>query len=262
MPDAGTAGNRFRVLTVSVDAVQIPDVIQRMERWILQQVAGRYIAVTNVHVVIEAHHDDSFRRTLESADMVVPDGMPLIWLGRRNGFHLPRRVCGADLFEAFCRDTRAKGYSHFLYGGAPGVPEVLGEVLKRRFPGVRIAGTYSPPFRPMTWEEDQRAVEMINRSAADVLWVGLGCPKQERWMYDHRKKLIVPVMVGVGAAFDFLSGRVSRTPRVMGNSGLEWLYRLCREPRRLWRRNLVSSSAFIYYCLRDLLTGRMPAAER
>lgn len=255
MRQASVSGDRFRVLTVSVDAVQLPEVIDRIEQWILEKAVGRYIAVTNVHVVVEAHHDESFRQTIESADMVVPDGMPLIWLGRRRGFQLSKRVCGADLFEQFCRSTRGKGYRHFLYGGAPGVPELLGEILTRRFPGVCIAGTYSPPFRPMTHEEDQQATEMINRSAADVLWVGLGCPKQERWMYAHRGQLSVPVMVGVGAAFDFISGRVPRAPRVIGDLGFEWLYRLSKEPRRLWRRNVVSSSAFVYYCLREMLTA-------
>jgi len=236
-----------------------------MERWIRQRLASRYVAVTNVHAVIEAHHDDTFKQVLDSADLVVPDGMPLIWLGRRSGFEMPRRVCGADLFEAFCSETRTKGYAHFLYGGVPGVPEVLAEVLTRRFPGVRIAGTYSPPFRRLTVQEDRDVVEMINRSAADVLWVGLGCPKQERWMCEHRDQLVVPVMVGVGAAFDFLSGRVPRSPRFMGDHGLEWLYRFCREPRRLWRRNVISSSAFVYYCLREMLfgdsTSRKPSGQ-
>lgn len=253
MPEVDTDGGRFRVLGVPVDAVQTPDVIQRMERWILQKSAGRYIAVTNVHGVIEAQRDGTFKQTLDSADMVIPDGMPLVWFGRRNGFDMPQRVCGPDLFESFCRETHTKSYAHFLYGGARGVPEVLAEVLKRRFPGVRIAGTYSPPFRPMTREEDQQAVEMINRSDADVLWVGLGCPKQERWMYEHRHRLTVPVVVGVGAAFDFLSGRLPRVPRMMGDHGLEWLYRLWREPRRLWRRHLVNYSSFVYYWLREML---------
>ena len=263
MPKVDTDGSRFRVLGVPVDAVQIPDVIQRMEQWILQKDASRYIAVTNVHVVIEAQHDGTFKQTLDSADMVIPDGMPLVWIGRRNGFDMPQRVCGADLFEAFCRETHKKSYAHFLYGGAPRVPDVLAEVLKRRFPGVRIAGAYSPPFRPLTQEEDQQTVEMINRSAADILWVGLGCPKQERWMYEHRHRLTVPVVVGVGAAFDFLSGCLPRAPRVMGDHGLEWLHRLWMDPRRLWRRYLVSNSCFVYYWFREMLIRGDPLeAER
>jgi len=239
---------RFDVLGVPVDAVQIPDVILKMEQWISRGDAGRYIAVTNTHVVVEAERDRSFRQTLVCADLVVPDGMPLVWMGRRNGFHMPQRVYGPDLFEAFCRETHEKGYTHFFYGGAPGTPEEIARVLKKRYPGLRVVGTYSPPFRPLTPEEDAQTVAMINRAAPDVLWIGLGCPKQERWMHEHRSCLAVPVMLGVGAAFDFLSGRTPQAPRWIREHGLEWLYRLCKEPRRLWRRYLVSNSSFIYYC--------------
>jgi N-acetylglucosaminyldiphosphoundecaprenol N-acetyl-beta-D-mannosaminyltransferase len=248
MTDEKTRVARFRVLGVPVDAVQIPDVIQKMEQWISRRDASRYIAVTNAHSVVEAQHNRSFKQTLDSADLVVPDGMPLVWLGRQNGFHMPQRVCGPDLFAAFCRETHEKGYAHFFYGGAPGVTEELAWALKRQSPRLRVVGTYSPPFRPMTPEEDAQSVELINRATPDVLWVGLGCPKQECWMYEHRPRLAVPVVVGVGAAFDFLSGRLQRAPRVMGDRGLEWLYRLWKEPRRLWRRYLISNSSFIYYC--------------
>jgi N-acetylglucosaminyldiphosphoundecaprenol N-acetyl-beta-D-mannosaminyltransferase len=239
---------RFVVLGVPVDAVQIPEVIGKMEQWISRRDSGRYIAVTNTHVVVEAERDRSYKQTLVCADLVVPDGMPLVWIGRRNGFDMPQRVYGPDLFEAFCRETHEKGYTHFFYGGAPGTPEEVARVLKGRYPGLRVVGTYSPPFRPMTREEDAQTVAMINRAAPDVLWVGLGCPKQERWMHEHQSRLAVPVMLGVGAAFDFLSGRTPQAPRWIRDHGLEWLYRLCKEPRRLWRRYLVSNSSFIYYC--------------
>ena len=254
MPNAETARSRFRVLGVPVDAVQMPAVIQRMELWILQKGPCHYIAVTNVHGVTEAQHNRGFRHALDSANMVIPDGMPLVWIGRRNGFEMPKRVCGPDLFEAFCRETHTKGYTHFLYGGAPGVPEVLSEVLKRRFSGVRVVGAYSPPFRALTQEEDEKVVEMINHSNADVLWVGLGCPKQELWMFQHRRRLNTRVVVGVGAGFDFLCGGLRRAPRIMGDHGLEWLYRLWKDPRRLWCRYLVCNSSFAYYCFREMLS--------
>jgi N-acetylglucosaminyldiphosphoundecaprenol N-acetyl-beta-D-mannosaminyltransferase len=199
MTDEKTRVARFRVLGVPVDAVQIPDVIQKMEQWISRRDASRYIAVTNAHSVVEAQHNRSFKQTLDSADLVVPDGMPLVWLGRQNGFHMPQRVCGPDLFAAFCRETHEKGYAHFFYGGAPGVAEELARELMRQSTRLRVVGTYSPPFRPMTPEEDAQSVELINRANPDVLWVGLGCPKQERWMYEHRPRLTVPVGVGVGA---------------------------------------------------------------
>jgi N-acetylglucosaminyldiphosphoundecaprenol N-acetyl-beta-D-mannosaminyltransferase len=248
MTNEESIAGRFRVLGLPVDAVQIPDVIQKMEQWISRRDASRYIAVTSAHGVVEAQHNRSLKRALDSADMVVPDGMPLVWLGRQRGFHMPQRVCGSDLFEAFCRQTHEKGYAHFFYGGAPGVAEELARVLKRQSPRLRVVGTYSPPFGSVTSEEDARGAEMINRATPDVLWVGLGCPKQESWMYEHRPRLAVPVVVGVGAAFDFLSGRLPRAPRMMGDRGLEWLYRLWKEPRRLWRRYLISISSFLYYC--------------
>jgi len=251
MTKSGTSGGRFHVLGVPVDAVQMRDVIERMERWIFQRDASRHIAVTNAHGVVESLHDGGFKQALESADMVVADGMPLAWLGRRNGFEMPHHLCGPDLFVTFCRETYARGYRHYLYGGAPGATEALAEVLRRKFPGVRIAGMCSPPFRPLKPGEDQQVVEMINRSGADVVWVGLGCPKQERWMYEHRDRLTVPVVVGVGSAFDLLGGRLPRAPRVMSLLGLEWLYRFLREPGRLLRRTLISHSSFVYYCFRE-----------
>jgi N-acetylglucosaminyldiphosphoundecaprenol N-acetyl-beta-D-mannosaminyltransferase len=259
MTDDRTQEGRFPVLGVPVDAVQIGDVIRRMEQWICRKDASRYIAVTNVNNIVEAQRSRSYKQTLDSADMVIPDGMPLVWVGRRRGFGMPRRVCGPDLFATFCRETHQKGYTHFFYGGAPGAPEELALVLKKQFPDLRIVGTYSPPFRQLTLEEDAQTVAMINQAAPDVLWVGLGCPKQERWMFEHRSRLVVPAVVGVGAAFDFLSGRLQRAPRWMGDYGLEWLYRLWKEPRRLWRRYLVSNSSFLYYyCLERIGLKRFP----
>ena len=244
---ASAANNRegFRVLGVRVDAVQIPDVIKEMGKWISQRDRPHYIAVANVHVVMEARHDPSFKKVLEEADLCVPDGMPLIWVGRLRGHKLQRRVYGPDLLLEFCRETQEMGYRHYFYGGAPGVPEALSEKLKGQFPQLNVAGVCSPPFRPMTAEEDGRQVEMINQAAPDVLWVGLGCPKQERWMREHRDRLRVPVLVGVGQAFDIHSGRSKQAPKWLREHGLEWLYRLLAEPRRLWRRYLLYNSQFI-----------------
>ena len=236
---------RFRVLGVPIGAVQIPDVVTQMEAWIRGREGSHFIAVTNVHVLMEARHDADFKRLLESADLCVPDGSPLVWIGRWRGFPLKRRVYGPDLLLDFCRETNTRGYRHFFYGAAPGVPEALAEKLKRQFPGLEVAGAYSPSFGALTPEEDARIVEMINRSEADVLWVGLGCPKQERWMSEHRERLRVPVMVGVGQAFDIHSGRLNQAPAWIREHGLEWLYRLLREPRRLWRRYLIYNSEFI-----------------
>jgi N-acetylglucosaminyldiphosphoundecaprenol N-acetyl-beta-D-mannosaminyltransferase len=251
----GAGGEQaFRVLGVRVDAVQIVDAVVRMEEWIGRREGSRYVAVTGMHGVTEAQHDAEFKKILNGAGMVVPDGMPLVWLGRRKGFAgLRRRVYGPELLETFCAETAGKGYRHFFYGGAPGVAEELGGRFARRYPGMVIAGTYCPPFRALTEEEDRRVIEEIEGARADVVWVGLSTPKQERWMYEHRERLSAPVLVGVGAAFDFHTGRVGQAPEWMRENGLEWMYRLLREPRRLWRRYLIYGSEFAVLASLELL---------
>ena len=251
----GQTGNvtSYRVLGVRVDAVQFPGVIVRIENWIARRDACRFIAVADMHSVMEAVHSRSFKSTLETADMVVPDGFPLVWFGRRKGFALHRRVYGPQLMALFCEHSVAKRYRHFFYGGAPGVADDLAARFSVRFPGLHIAGVHSPPFRPLTPEEDRDEVAKINAACADVVWIGLGAPKQERWMLEHRRVLNAPVLVGVGAAFDFHSGRVSQAPSWMGEHGLEWFYRLMMEPRRLWRRYLIHGSEFAALVLLELL---------
>jgi len=237
----------FQVLGVRIDALQISDVVAQMEEWIHDRGGCHSIAATGMHGTVEAQHDPSFKEALDSTDLVVPDGMPLVWLGRRRGHHLPRRVYGPDLMLEFCEKTAGRGYRHFFYGGEPDVPERLADSLKRRFPTMEVCGTFSPHFRSLGPEEDQEIVTMISRAAPDVLWVGLGTPKQERWMHEHRDKLHVPVLVSVGAAFDLLSGRRNQAPRWMREHGLEWLFRLLQEPRRLWRRYLIDGTRFVVY---------------
>jgi N-acetylglucosaminyldiphosphoundecaprenol N-acetyl-beta-D-mannosaminyltransferase len=237
----------FSVLGVRVEALQFPEVVAQMEKWIHDHRGCHSIACTGMHGVVEAQHDLAFRKILEFTDLVVPDGMPLIWLGRRRGHDLPHRVYAPDLVLAFCEQTQGQAYRHFFYGGDSGVADRLAESLTRRFPGMRVAGTYSPPFRPLSEQEDDEIVAMISRAAPDVLWVGLGAPKQERWMHEHKQKLSVPVMVSVGAAFDWLSGRRRQAPPWMREHGLEWLFRLLQEPRRLWRRYLVYGVQFLFY---------------
>lgn len=247
------AAREFYVLGVRVDAVQIPEVVARMEEWIARQDGCRYVAVTGMHGVMEAQHDGEFKTILNGAGLVVPDGMPLVWIGRRHGFGMRRRVYGPELMETFCGETAKKGYRHFFYGGAPGVAEELASRFAAGFPGMIVAGTYSPPFRPMTKDEDYEIIEAIERAQADIVWVGLSTPKQERWMYEHRERLNVPILVGVGAAFDFHTGRIGQAPEWMRECGLEWLFRLTMEPRRLWRRYLVYGAEFVALVLLESL---------
>jgi N-acetylglucosaminyldiphosphoundecaprenol N-acetyl-beta-D-mannosaminyltransferase len=237
----------YDVLGTRVHSVQIPDVVARMERWIAQHEATKFIALCNVHMIMESRKDDRLRSALAASALTVPDGKPLIWVGRNKGFALTRRVYGPDLFHDFIAATHRKGYRHFFYGGHAGVPESMIGKLQQRYPGLQVAGYYSPPFRQLTAEEDHAAVSMINETHADVLWVGLGCPKQEVWMHQHRDQLNVPVVLGVGQAFNIVAGTLPQAPSWMREHGLEWLFRLVREPRRLWKRYLVYNTGFVMH---------------
>jgi N-acetylglucosaminyldiphosphoundecaprenol N-acetyl-beta-D-mannosaminyltransferase len=244
----------FSILGVPVHAVQIADVVRVMRDWIVRRESCQVVAVTGMHGVTEAQRDPEFKNVLREASLVVPDGMPLVWVGRREGFHLRRRVYGPELMETFCRDTGDE-LRHFFYGGALGVAERLAGILRNRY-GISVAGTFSPPFRPLTANEDAVIVQRINASQPDVIWVGLSTPKQERWMHGHRSLLDVPVTVGVGAAFDYVSGAKRSAPAWMQEHGLEWFYRLTSEPKRLWRRYLLGGSQFVYWLALERLRLR------
>lgn len=254
-----TPPSSFRVLDIPVHAVQIPDVVSRIQFWIRSGVNGRYVAVTSMHGMAEAWTDGYYRRALNSADLVVPDGMPLVWLGRWYRHSLKRRVYGPELMETFCRETGAT-YRHFFYGGGPGTAGRLADSLRRRY-GITVAGTYCPPFRPLTDEERRHAKSCIEEVSPDVLWVGLSTPKQEKWMYQNRETIRVPVMLGVGAAFDFNCGNIRQAPAWMRENGLEWLFRLLSEPKRLWRRYLLSIPKAAGLVLLDL-AGLLPRSHK
>jgi N-acetylglucosaminyldiphosphoundecaprenol N-acetyl-beta-D-mannosaminyltransferase len=242
----------FQVLGVRVHAVQLPDAVKRLRSWIDgPRTTTRYVAVTAMHSIAEARQDDRFRLILNTADLVVPDGMPLVWLGRLQGFLLPHPVCGAELMDNFCR-VSGTAYRHFFFGGTTGVAEKLAQELHDKH-GIVIAGTYTPPFRALTEGEEESLASIVDRASPDVLWVGLSCPKQEKWMHEHRHKLRVPVMLGVGAAFDMNSGNMRRAPEWMRGNGLEWLFRLVSEPRRLWRRYLITIPTAVWFVCLELL---------
>jgi len=241
----------FSVLGVRIDAVQIADVIDVFEAWIQERRGTQFVAVCNVHMVMEAKNDPRFMEMLNTSGLTVPDGKPLTWIGSHLGFDLKRRVYGPDLFQDFLKVTNSRKYRHFFYGGHPDVTQRMISKIQQHFPGTRIAGSYSPPFRELTTEENSDAVAKINESHADILWVGLGCPKQEVWMYEHQHQVNVPVMVGVGQAFNIVAGNLNQAPRWMREHGLEWLFRLLLEPRRLWKRYLVYNSKFIFHITRE-----------
>ena len=234
---------RVDVLGVHVSAVNMEMAVERIASWVDER-TRTYVCVTGAHGVIESQDDDDLLKIHNNAGMVTPDGMPLVWSSRRAGAHWVDRVYGPDLVLELGELGAARGWSFFYFGGDEGVAAEFGAELERRFPGVKTAGSYCPPFRPLTDAERRDIAELINASGADLVLVGLSTPKQERWMSAMRPQLEAPVLVGVGAAFDFHTGRVRQAPGWVQRSGLEWAYRLCMEPRRLWRRYSVVVPTF------------------
>jgi N-acetylglucosaminyldiphosphoundecaprenol N-acetyl-beta-D-mannosaminyltransferase len=219
--------------------------VQQVESWIDRR-EHNYVCITGVHGVMESQRDPRLKQIHNDAGMVTPDGMPMVWINRLRGNGHVSRVYGPDLMLDVCARSIETGWKHFFYGGASGVAERLAMKLQERFPGLRVAGTCCPPFRAMTADEDHAAVEQINASGADIVWVGLSTPKQEYWMSEHIGRITAPVIVGVGAAFDFHAGLKSQAPRWMQKCGLEWFYRLCTEPKRLWKRYLINNPLFVW----------------
>jgi N-acetylglucosaminyldiphosphoundecaprenol N-acetyl-beta-D-mannosaminyltransferase len=251
---------RVDVLGVGVSAIAMPDAIQTVAAWIASG-ERQYVCITGVHGVMESCRDPALREVHNAAGLVTPDGMPLVWLGRARGHSRMRRVYGPDLMLALCEWSVRQGVRHYFYGGADGVADRLAARLQQRFPGLVVAGTFSPPFRPLDPDEDDAVVRRINATEPDIVWVGLSTPKQERWMHAHRERLTAPVMIGVGAAFDFLAGLKRQAPRWMQRTGLEWSFRLATEPRRLWKRYLVNNPWFVWEVLREAAGGRRMAAR-
>jgi N-acetylglucosaminyldiphosphoundecaprenol N-acetyl-beta-D-mannosaminyltransferase len=212
---------------------------------------GRYVCVSNVHMCMEVFDDSSFMQIVNSADMVVPDGRPLVWAQRLMGAKKPKQVRGADLLLNVCELAEMKGIGIGLYGGTTDSLNDFLIFLKRKFPRLKIDYHYSPPFRDLTIPEDLQCVEAIRNSGVKILFVGIGCPKQENWMADHKGR-IECVMIGVGAVFDFFSGRQKHAPRILQVLGLEWLFRLINEPGRLWRRYLFHNPRFVFYFMKQM----------
>jgi N-acetylglucosaminyldiphosphoundecaprenol N-acetyl-beta-D-mannosaminyltransferase len=251
---------RFPVVGTWIDSTDPARAVETIAGWI---VAGRreYVCVANVHAVMEAHRDPALQAVYNAAGLTVPDGVPLVWTGRALGHSDVRRVYGPDLTLLLCAAAAEKGWPCYFYGGPPGVAERVAAVLASRFAGLRVAGASAPPFRPLDAAEEAAERHRINEAHPAIVFVGLGCPKQERWMAAQRLHLEADVLIGVGAAFDFHAGTVRQAPRWMMSSGLEWLFRLAQEPRRLWYRYLVYNPLFVFYVTLQMLGVRRHAPD-
>jgi N-acetylglucosaminyldiphosphoundecaprenol N-acetyl-beta-D-mannosaminyltransferase len=239
--------NTQEILGVEIDALTLSSASSIIESWIETR-ASKYVCVTPAHGVMDCYNQPALREIFNSSGMTTPDGMAIVWLLKLYGHKDVSRVYGPDLVLAVCEAGLKKGWRHFFYGGNEGVAEKLGIELQHRFPGLEVAGHYCPPFRSLTTEESAEVTVTIREAKPDIVWVGLSTPKQEVWMADFVDRLEVPVLVGVGAAFDFLTGTKKQAPRWVQRSGLEWLFRLLSEPGRLWRR-YIQYPKFVYLAL-------------
>ncbi len=236
---------QVNILGVNVSAINMQVALEVIGGWVSNH-EQHYVTITGVHGVMELQRDPAIREMHNQAGLVTPDGMPLVWVSHRRGFHDVGRVYGPDLMLELCKASATTGYRHFFYGGGDGVADLLAEKLRAQFPHLQIVGTYTPPFRALTAEEDEEVVQRINDLGADIVWVGLSTPKQEKWMSSHLGRLNAGAMIGVGAAFDFHAGLKQQAPHWMQKRGLEWFFRLVSEPRRLGKRYLINNPSFIF----------------
>jgi N-acetylglucosaminyldiphosphoundecaprenol N-acetyl-beta-D-mannosaminyltransferase len=256
-----TRAKRVEILGTWLDAHGFDDVIKRLVEAARDRDRLRAHFCT-VHTVTDARSNAGLRAAFESAQMLAMDGMPLVWVARRRGARAAERVSGPDVMLALADRGRAAGLRHYFLGGAPGVPEAVATSLEGKLPGLSVAGTHSPPFAPISSEQDEAIVAAVNAARPDVLWIGLGSPRQEIWAADHQPRLDVPVILPVGAAFDFHSGRIRRAPKWMQGRGLEWLFRLAVDPRRLAWRYLRTNILFLWLLGRDALGRRASGVRR
>jgi N-acetylglucosaminyldiphosphoundecaprenol N-acetyl-beta-D-mannosaminyltransferase len=235
---------RANVLGVGVSAINLAQALSLIESW-LENGGKGYVCVTGVHGIMEAQKDPSFRRILNQSLLTTPDGMPTVWVGKFQGFKEMDRVFGPDLMYDICRLSIENGYSHFFYGGRPGVAEKLKATLTDRIPRLRVVGTLTPPFGRLSPQEEAHLIKLVAETKPDIFWVGLSTPKQERFMAEYSRKIQTRLMVGVGAAFDLHAGLIKDAPKWMKSSGLQWLHRLIQDPFRLWKRYLVNNPIFL-----------------
>jgi N-acetylglucosaminyldiphosphoundecaprenol N-acetyl-beta-D-mannosaminyltransferase len=251
MKDEMFQTKRHDILKVKFDLIAYEIVMKTIERW-REDGHRHYVAMTNPHSVLLCHRDELMLRATLEAGMVLPDGIGVLLAARLLGYRHNGRATGPSLMLKLCDWGRENNYRHFFYGGAEGVAAKLTTNLSNKYPGLRVAGTYFPPFRPLTDEEDRSIVEKINSAKPDIVWIGLGAPKQEKWMAEHIGRIKATAMIGVGAAFDFHSGNIKWAPAPIRRLGLEWAYRLVQNPKRMWRRNL-DSPLFLSKVMRQRL---------
>ena len=238
------------LLGVNVSQVNPALAVEQICAWVAQK-HRTYVCVAPVATLVDARRDPLYAEAVNAAGMVTPDGMPVVWLARWRGCQEIMRTYGPDLMLDLCDQGQALSLRHFFYGGTEDTLQRLQQKRLEAYPKMIIAGTYAPPFKSGVWQEEKQVIDRINSCRADILWVGLGSPKQDFWMHLHRPLLEAPVVVGAGAAFDFCSGVKPQAPRWMGACGLEWFFRLCCEPGRLWKRYLIGNSLFVVYLIKD-----------
>ena len=248
------AVDRVNILGVGAMPLDLDKAVAMLEQWRVER-RREYVCLISVHGLVVAQRDPTVRSALNHCGLAAEDGMPLVWWSRLAGFSEARRVCGSDLLDEVCAYGVPRKYSHYFYGASPRVLELLVDRLRRHHPGLIVAGYRSPPFRPLNAAEDAADIAAINDARPDFVWVGLGMPKQEKWMVEHLGKIDAAALIGVGAAFDFHAGTKPRAPIWMQRSGLEWLFRLMTEPRRLAHRYLIDNALFVGHMLQQV-TGR------
>lgn len=242
------------ILGVDVSVVDRPRTLQFIEESIRKK-KRVYICVAAVHLIMECQHDRGLFDGVNRADLVVPDGMPLVWFLNASGYKDVRRVYGPDLTISLCDLAERKKFSVFFLGGEAGQSRRVAQELRHRFPGLSIVGNIDTPARPLSVQVGKEKIDRINAIRPDIVLIGMGCPYQELWMIENREKLKAPVLIGVGAAFDIISGKVPQAPKWMRQAGLEWLFRFAHEPRRLWRRYTLMNIKFLFLLLKSLLLG-------
>lgn len=242
----------INIFDTSIDNVTMEESIKYIE-YLINNKKNAYVVTPNVDHIVKIQKDSLFKEIYENADLVLADGVPVVWASKLLKKPLKEKVSGSDLFPELCKFAAEKGYSVFFLGAAPGVVDTASEKLKQAYPSLKVVGTYSPSYGfEKNEEESNKIVEMIKESKPDILFIGVGAPKQEKWVYKYKNKYNVPVSLGIGASFDFIAGNINRAPKWMQKCGLEWFYRFCQEPKRLFKRYFVEDAVFIKLLLEEL----------